>query len=163
VNSSYTLNATVTESIGGGNAAHLGKLVFSAPSGNSTFASTVNDPTFLSVVVSDATSSVVTFRITALGSTYRLYTLSTFNVTNNNGGTFNVTNTTGSAITLFGVAGARNQWTGITIGSATASARINASPVSPATWYYSGGSLGVGQTGWNAGTAPAANTGFFFF
>jgi hypothetical protein len=163
VSSSYTLNATVTESIGGGNAAHLGKLVYTVGTTLPTFSSTVNDPTFLSVVVSDSTSSTITFRITALGSTYRLYTLSTFNVTNNSGGTFNFTNTTGSAITLFGVAGARNQWTGITIGSATASARINASPVSPATWYYSGGSLGSGQTGWNAGTAPAANTGFFFF
>lgn len=161
--SSYLLNATVTESIGGATAAHLGNLRYSLTGTSGTFSCSVNNPVFLSVRVSDATSSTVTFSITSLGSSRNLYTLSTFTVTNNSGGTFNFRNTTGAAITLIGVAGARNQWTGITIGSSTPSAYINASPASPATWYYSGGSLFAGQTGWNSGTAPVANTGFLFF
>ena len=163
VSSSYTLNATVKESIGGANAAHLGNLTYQVNVTSPAFSSSVDDPTFLRVQISDSTASTVTFFVTSLGTTRRLYTLSTFTVTNNSGGTFNFRNTTGGAITLTGVAGARNQWTNIAIGVASSTQYVNVLPATPATWYYSGGSLASGQTGWNAGIAPATNTGFFFF
>jgi hypothetical protein len=163
VSSSYTLNATVKESIGGANAAHLGNLTYQTAVSSPAFSSSVDDPTFLSVRISDSSSSTVTFFVNSLGTTRRWYTLSTFTVTNNSGGTFNFRNSTGAAITLNGVAGARNQWTSVAIGVASSTQYVNVLPATPATWYYSGGSLASGQTGWNAGIAPVANTGFFFF
>jgi len=159
----YSLEANVKESIGGAAVAHLGNLQFQGSALSPSqmyFICTVDDPIFLKILVTEnSIYSSSFFRFQSLGTTRRLYTLSTFNLTNNSGGTFAVTNTTGGAITLNGVAGARNQWTNANIAS---SGTINVLPASPATWYYSGGSLGSG-TGWNAGTAPAASTGLLFF
>jgi len=144
-------------------APHLGNLIYALSGNSGSFAcAEANDPTFLKISVTDSTFVTVTFTISSLGSTRNLYTLSTFNVTNVGGGTFNFRNFTGDNITLNGIAGARNQWTNIVIGSSSNGQRINVLPATPATWYYSGGSLGAGQTGWNAGTAPQT-TGFFFF
>jgi len=160
--SSYSISSTVLQAIGGSPAAHLGNLFYTINGSLTTFSSSIDDPTFLSVRVVDTNGITVTFRITSLGSTRRMYTLSTFIVTNTFS-TFNFQNTTGDNITLNGIAGAQNQWTSIVIGSASNGSRVNVLPASPATWYYSGGSLGAGQTGWNAGTAPAASTGLLFF
>jgi hypothetical protein len=160
----YSLEASVKESIGGAAVAHLGNLQFQGSVGSPSqmyFICTVDDPVFLKILVTENSIYTGSFlRFQSLGTTRRLYTLSTFNLTNNSGGTFAVNNNViGGPITLIGVAGARNQWTNANIAS---SGTINVLPASPATWYRSGGTLGSG-TGWNTGTAPVANTGFFFF
>ena len=163
---SFTINGPGIQGVMGSGvaASHLGNLTYSINGNSGSFTCpTANDPVFLKISITDSTSATVFFTINSLGSTRNLYTLSTFNVTNVSGGTFYFSNYTGDNITLNGIAGARNQWTNIVIGNSSNGSRVNVLPATPATWYYSGGSLGAGQTGWNAGTAPVANTGFFFF